>query len=474
MKKIGFSIAVWLCICAGLAAQSGTITSPMSGANEVWMAGDTKNITWTYSGAATVKLLLFDSTGNKVGPIKSGLSLSAGSHPWTVGTLETGKTVGPAKGYTLQMVRTDGGVSILLCKAGPFEIATAAIIPPAPLPPPPPPGTPVVLRDRRRIISPVQILPMLRVSQPVDGTQLFPGDSCAIEWSLPGDSYANVMILRYPPGQAHLISSGQGEWIAQSAPNTGSFSWKLSELERTGKCVVRVLSSDGKVHGDSGVVTIASKPLPPNQRVHVVARPADSLMAKSATLSVKRVDCFFKDCALTNVIVHLTVDATPSVGQKDVVLSPDVGHPQLGSLYLRCRLEDPYTDSKGKFTVTPSCDHWVSVKGGGGSWKVREVFPQTIPAGLSEVAVFFDLQPPVPRRGQLVAQKMPSSFLGGGNLCKQYYFQKLIITAHLLTHSGDIAADHKQYLTYSENECPLSSITLPGEVNNCWEGVQDW
>jgi hypothetical protein len=316
-------------------------------------------------------------------------------------------------------------------------------------------------------VQPPNMTPMLRVTKPVDGTQVIPPTTCFVAWTLPGSGYDKVNIMLY--------SNGQPQWtIATNTENDGFFDWKLDGLERTGKYVVRVMTPDGKIHGDSGVVTIAAKTLPPEQQVHAVARTPEQMLAKSASLSVKRLDCFYQDCGLATVTVRVLVDAVPADGVKDFILSPDVGHPQLGSIYVRCRVEDPLFSSNGSFSVSPAYDRWISLKGGGGSEKVRFVYPQVVPGGQSVVEIVFDLKPPVPLRGQLVIQRMPRDLFGGGKNCRQYYFPKLIVTVHLITQGGDMAAARTQYMTYSEKECDLYSVVLPGEVTNCQEGMQDW
>jgi hypothetical protein len=125
LEKTFTMIGLWCC-ALGLAAQSGTIVSPK--ANDVWMLGSQRQVQWTFAGNATVKLQLFSASGAKVGAIKSGLPLAAGSFPWTVGRLENGQMVPPAKGYRLQLVRSDGAPVVLHKDAGPFEIAATQVV----------------------------------------------------------------------------------------------------------------------------------------------------------------------------------------------------------------------------------------------------------------------------------------------------------------------------------------------------------
>lgn len=482
MKKAILGVIVSICFGVALAAQTGKIVSPKAG--DIWTAGNVETIAWNHTGSGTVRLFLMDAGGAKAGNIKTGLALTDGAFPWTVGMLENGATAPVGKGYKIQM-KLEGAGTLLDTGAGPFEIVTAAVIPPAPLPepppppppnnPPPPPANPPPLVKLQRLrVNPVLMTPMLRVIKPVDGTQVIAPITCPIQWTLPGSAYTDVKIFYYPVGHGLEWGLANAVWITQSAPNSGFFDWKLGGLERTGKYVVRVMTLDGKVHGESGEVTIAPRELPPEQRVRVVARTPEQMLAKSASLSVKSLDCFYQDCGLATVTVKVRVDAVPAAGVKDFVLSPDVGHPQFGSIYVRCQVQDPVTSNTGVFSVSPAYDRWISLKGGGGSEKVRFVYPQVVPGGESQVDIVFDLKPPVPLRGQVVAMKMPRGLFDAGSYCKQIFFPKIIVTVHLITQAGDVAATKMQYLTYSEKECSLYAVTLPGEVTNCQEGVQDW
>ena len=476
MKKTIMGVVIGIGLAAALAAQTGKIVSPKAG--DVWTVGNIEAIMWNHTGSGTVRLFLLNAAGAKVGNIKTGLALNAGTYSWTVGQLESSATpVLPAKGYKIQMKLENAG-ALLDAGAGPFEIVTATIIPPEPPPPPtppppgnppPPPGNPppLVNKLQKLRVNHDQMTTILRVTLPVDGTQVIPPAICHIAWTLPGGGYAKVHII--------LCSNGKPQgFIAENTDNDGFFDWKLDGLERTGKYVVRVQTLDGKIHGDSGVVTIAAAPLPPEQHVRVVARTPEQMLAKSASLSVKSLNYLYWDCDLAAVTVKVKVNATPADGVKDFILSPDVGHPQFGSLYLRCQVLDPITSNKGVFSVSPAYDRWISLKGAGGSAKVRTVFPQVVPGGESQIEIVADLKPPVPMRGQLVSLKMPGGLFTGGQACKQIFLPKIIVTVHLITQAGDVSAAMTQYINYDTERCSLHAVALPTEVTNCQEGVQDW
>jgi hypothetical protein len=101
--------------------QTATMTSPAAGAS--WAMGTQQTISWNWKGNAAIKLVLVQQNGAKVGVIKSGLQLSAGSYSWKVGTLEAG-TPPPAGGnYRIRISTMDSTI----IHAGPvFSILTPA------------------------------------------------------------------------------------------------------------------------------------------------------------------------------------------------------------------------------------------------------------------------------------------------------------------------------------------------------------
>lgn len=103
MKQPFLLIAVMAVLMAPLAAQTVTVTSPNG--NEPWVLGTPHNITWNYTnaGSATVNITLRNS-GGKVGDIKTGFPLAAGSWEWkNVGKLENGTVVVPGTDYKVRI-----------------------------------------------------------------------------------------------------------------------------------------------------------------------------------------------------------------------------------------------------------------------------------------------------------------------------------------------------------------------------------
>ena len=161
-------------IAPALSGQTATMTAPKSG--DSWVRDTTQPITWTWSGAASVKLVLVSQSAGNMGIIKSGLALGAGSYAWKVGTLEDGKSV-PAK--------TDYKVRIVV-------VASNAILDASPLfaigepTAPPPAGNPAFVKGGRisqGLLSSMVSSKSIAVSQPVQGEVWAPLKTYNLKWS---------------------------------------------------------------------------------------------------------------------------------------------------------------------------------------------------------------------------------------------------------------------------------------------------
>ncbi len=106
------------------AAASVTVTSPNGG--ESWALNTPHNITWTQVAAAgkTVRIVLRQGQ-NFIGNIATNIQATAGTIPWTVGTLENGSAPAGA-GYIIR-VRSDDGTLMDDSNAG-FTISPPATL----------------------------------------------------------------------------------------------------------------------------------------------------------------------------------------------------------------------------------------------------------------------------------------------------------------------------------------------------------
>ena len=267
MKKILWGTMVMFCSLTWLMAQSGKITAPK--ANDVWTAGAKQSILWNHSGQGLVRLLLYAQSGAKVGVIKSGLQLGSGAFSWTVGKLENGVPVPPAKGYKIRL-KMDGSALVLDPGAGPFEIVTANVIPPAPIPPGNPPKQMVVLNPNPTVPPGNQfsLRQALTIHAPKSGAIWKPLSDYDITWEAvknkyPASSYSFDVKLEAAANQAFSpLILKKNHWSV--AKDTGSskiytFNWKFlgSTNIPSGKYKVTVKSvSIPDFKGESGTITV--------------------------------------------------------------------------------------------------------------------------------------------------------------------------------------------------------------------------
>jgi hypothetical protein len=166
-----------LFILLGLAAatawgQTAKLTAPQAGAS--WPVGSSQAVTWTWNGAAKVKLLLFRANGSKLGIIQSGLQLGAGSYSWKVGTLEDGTVVPAAGDYAIRIVvQADNKV----LDAGPAFAITAPGQPAAPMT--------LLTVTQLAVVPPLppSASTSITVSKPGKGDVWIPLKTYALEWS---------------------------------------------------------------------------------------------------------------------------------------------------------------------------------------------------------------------------------------------------------------------------------------------------
>ena len=279
--------------------------------------------------------------------------------------------------------------------------------------------------------------------------------------------YANVAIYLYPAGQSHLVNAGQAVTLSALTGNDGFFSWKLTGTERTGKHVVRVQTPDGKIFGDSGAFTIAADTNVTLARVQ--APDISTMLATQANVFIQSLNYrIFNKGEVQEVDMAVEVNS-----DSDFILTPLVGHPKYGSLYVRCVIEVPHTEKSGFFTANKIVDAIFSLKGAS-PFKLN-VHPKNIGRGQGTFSASFVPDCKGQALGQAVAITMKSTLLEGGKLCISQYYPKLTVTLHLVTRNGEAVAERSVYLRYDSREWPLENMILPGEVNGCTnKGFQEW
>jgi hypothetical protein len=260
MRRAVIASAFILLLTAVTAAQAATtITSPKAG--ETWLLKSAKTITWTGGGSGTGRLALYRTSTGRVGFIKSGVSLAAGSQAWTVGVLEGGEAVPAAKDYFVRLVSGDG---TLLDKSDVFAIDAIDL------------GLLRKATPKVDLGTAVRVLGSIAVSSPANGASFKPGNWIKLAWSKAGiESYPSVVIGVYlPDGTTFVGSVGSSANTATSWPNSGTYDAPVfNERYQVGKqYCLRVATPDEKHVGFSGVFTIAAlQAVPVTEEVYGLA-----------------------------------------------------------------------------------------------------------------------------------------------------------------------------------------------------------
>lgn len=254
MKRVAVAFVLLVVLLAG-AAHAATVTPPKAG--DSWLVGAQKTISWTGGGAGTGRLVLWRTSTGKVGVVKSGITVGAGSFTWTVGALEGGGSATAAKDYFVRLVKSDGTA---LGKSPVFAIATF--------------DTSLASSLKSTVAGSLVAMQLpIAVSSPVNGSAFKPGSWIKLAWSTAGlQAYPNVRLGVYLPDRKTFVGSvGSSQNPADSWPNSGSYQAPVfNDRYQPGKqYVLRVATPDEKREGFSGVFTITS--LTPTQVTEVFA-----------------------------------------------------------------------------------------------------------------------------------------------------------------------------------------------------------
>jgi len=216
-RKLALTAALLLAVLP-MAAQSVKVVSPNGG--ESWPLGTPHAITWTFAntGGAVVNITLRNAAG-KVGDIKTGVALAAGSWQWNaVGKLSDGTMVDPGTEYIVRIniagLNThDDGNAV-------FSITGTE-----------PPSQPSIT-----VLSPNYGIEEMHV-----GGQRWP-----IEWSTT-NIVQNVRIVLVTPDDADV-----GVIAENLAPNSSPCSWLIGQTQSGpvsagGSYKVRISTMDGSV-----------------------------------------------------------------------------------------------------------------------------------------------------------------------------------------------------------------------------------
>ncbi len=159
----------------------------------------------------------------------------------------------------------------------------------------------------------------ITVTSPGAGVVWKQGETRMIQWTKEGNSGANVRIVLRAPGQTAPVLE-----IADTAPNSGSFSWTIPATVPAGAYVIRVRSiSNNQIQDDSGQFQIQAKsghlPFPfitiqePSEG-DVWTRSASHMIKwKSVNVSASSMRISLMDESLANA-VHLIAGSAPNSG----------------------------------------------------------------------------------------------------------------------------------------------------------------
>ncbi len=228
------------------------VTSPNGG--ESWTANTSKPITWTPGGATgNVRIELYrngTAPGNKVGVIATGVSASAGTYPWTVGTYQGGTA--PAEvGYTVMVIATtpplqdasDATFSIAAQgQAGGFhpqpgQVAAAA---------------PALAAGAGQVVVPVA---PIRILDPTHDSQWMIGNPGTVRWEAKDDVKYPLWLFLVSADHTRPIMDMGKVGSANSRPTQAS--WTVTNNISPGQYCVRITSADTKAEVHSQPFSIA-------------------------------------------------------------------------------------------------------------------------------------------------------------------------------------------------------------------------
>lgn len=200
-----------------LAAQAGTITVTAPNGGENWTIGSARTITWSSTGVSgNVNIVLFKGT-TRVGLIKSGLAVSAGSFRWEqAGRLESGESVRAGSDYYVRVRSV--ATSAADQSDRPFTLSVAAAVAPS---------SPLVSRFSPGPIGSTSV----RLIYPDGAFWILRGMEMTFTWEVvrpkPGQ-YVKISVVRYltscrDESSANILDLGQVPVTA------GHFIWDTAE-----------------------------------------------------------------------------------------------------------------------------------------------------------------------------------------------------------------------------------------------------
>jgi hypothetical protein len=219
--KRQLALALLLSLTASAAyGLSAAFTAPKAG--ETWDTTTVRTVSWTWSGSAIVKLVLYSQKDAKQWVVQSNLKLNAGAYTWNVGSLENGKATPSGIDFQLRLVKMADNTIVA---ASPSFDITAPMTPASP--------APVVMSPNLKVAKPfpnlVVMSPNLKLAHVAGMTP--PPDSASFaikqvtyDFESQGKlRYVDVLVSVSSPA-AFDVSPGYGD------PNYGA-QWVAYEIE---------------------------------------------------------------------------------------------------------------------------------------------------------------------------------------------------------------------------------------------------
>ncbi|RMF99824.1 MAG: hypothetical protein D6726_12365 [Nitrospirae bacterium] len=214
MKTKGLIILVALAfLFIGRDALAGCLTVVSPNGGEVWPPGTSHNIQWSSSCPpdTNVKIILRKG-GQRVGPIISGISASAGSYPWIAGQYQGG-TAPEGRDYRILIKTMDN--TIKDASDGDFSISST--------------GNPVFAA--------------IRVTMPNENSEVIIGKEAHIRWrSMQGvtlPEYVDIKLMQNGTSIMTIASS-----VRRRSAIAGYYQWSVPISLQPGKYRIKINSTD--------------------------------------------------------------------------------------------------------------------------------------------------------------------------------------------------------------------------------------
>ncbi len=198
-------------------SQTITVTAPAAGA--VWKKGEAKTILWTSQGNTGANVRITLRAPGQAGAVLEIVQSApnTGSFPWTVPDSV------PAGSYSIRVRSTtqitgNGGVFSIAEKSGTLPF------------------------------------PFVTIQEPGTGAVWLRTAGHDIKWTKLGPQPPAVRLLLMDTSLANVVHV-----IAESAPNSGTFTWQIPAAVEDGSYRLRIASPDGTKHTESGSFKIGSK-----------------------------------------------------------------------------------------------------------------------------------------------------------------------------------------------------------------------